>query len=260
MVSKIPPPEEILPSEDWEHARLYKQVRETLQEIPTYFRSTISVSGIHATEIYAFSSILGLTIEQEIVSTLSRLRHLWDGDSEYNGYKFVRQPQGFPDVLLLNPQTHHILMGIELKSWYLLAKEGEPSFRYKVTPKACNIQDLLVVVPWVLSNVLSGIPIVYAPFVTSARYAAEKRNYWWQYEREARSDTTIYPPEDVVPYGKIRDKTHDHPVNDSGGNFGRIARIGLLDEYVQGFDSQNLLGISVKSWRQFLKRHVIDDE
>ena len=39
-------------------------------------------------------------------------------------------------------------MGIELKGWYVLAKEKEPSFRYKVTPAVCAPADLLVVVPW----------------------------------------------------------------------------------------------------------------
>lgn len=29
-------------------------------------------------------------------------------------------------------------MGIELKGWHVLAKEREPSFRYKVTPAACS--------------------------------------------------------------------------------------------------------------------------
>ena len=39
------------------------------------------------------------------------------------------------------------LLGIELKGWYVLSKEGEPSGRYKVTPAACAPQDLLVIVP-----------------------------------------------------------------------------------------------------------------
>lgn len=253
-------PEEQFPSPEWEHYTLYSSIKETLQKIPEYFHSTISVSGVNATEIYTFNSVLGATIEQEIVSTLNRLRHLWEDDTRYVDYKFVRQAQTFPDVLLLNSQARHILMGIELKSWYLLAKEGEPSFRYTVTANACNMQDLLVIVPWVLSNVLSGTPLIYPPFITSARYAAEKRNYWWQHERTARSDTQIISPADIVPYGKAREKSQDHPVSDNGGNFGRIARIGLMKDYVEGFDSQELLGISVKSWRQFLKRHVAEDD
>jgi len=85
-------------------------------------------------------------------------------------------------------------MGIELKGWYLLAKEGEPSFRFQVTPRACAIQDLVVVVPWELINVISGKPQVFAPYVENARYAAEYRNYHWQHVRTSDSDNRIKSP------------------------------------------------------------------
>ena len=51
-------------------------------------------------------------------------------------------------------------------------KEGEPSFRFTVSPTVCNPQDLMVVVPWVLSNVLSGSPEVFVPYIKSAKYIA----------------------------------------------------------------------------------------
>ncbi|WP_447859617.1 zinc ribbon domain-containing protein [Nitrospira calida] len=72
-------------------------------------------------------------------------------------------------------------MGIELKGWYLLAKEAEPSLRFQVTAAACAQRDLIVVVPWVLGNVISGSPILFEPFIESAKYAADYRNYHWQY-------------------------------------------------------------------------------
>ena len=65
-----------------------------------------------------------------------------------------------------------VALGIELKGWYLLSKEREPSFRYTVTPSACAPQDLLVVVPWHLKNVLSGEPVVYEPYIEQAHYVA----------------------------------------------------------------------------------------
>jgi hypothetical protein len=70
--------------------------------------------------------------------------------------------QTFPNVRLLSRSggTVSVVLGIELKGWYLLAKEGVPSFRYTVTPAACSEYDLLVVIPWHLKNVLSGVPIV----------------------------------------------------------------------------------------------------
>lgn len=72
---------------------------------------------------------------------------------------------------LLHQQVNLIfIFGIEMKSWYLLSKEGEPSLRYGVSEQVPTLQDLLVVVPWVLSNVLSGVPVVYEPYIAPARY------------------------------------------------------------------------------------------
>lgn len=82
-----------------------------------------------------------------------------------------------------------ILMGIELKGWYALSKEAEPSCRFKASPKVCAPQDLLVVYPWALSGVVSGKPELYAPYVIGARTAAERRNWHWRYVMEGGSIT-----------------------------------------------------------------------
>jgi hypothetical protein len=63
-----------------------------------------------------------------------------------------------------------------------------------------DIQDLIVVVPWALSNVISGSPKVFSPFVESARYAAEYRNYHWQQLRQTGSSADIVSPPGVSPY------------------------------------------------------------
>ncbi len=78
-----------------------------------------------------------------------------------------------------------------LKGWYLLAKEAEPSLRFQVTEIACADQDLLVVVPWVLDNVISGSPILFEPFVESARFAAAHRNHHSRYVRQTALSTEI---------------------------------------------------------------------
>lgn len=196
---------------------------------------------------------MGSTIEQEIIRTLNELRTDWDKENQYIDYTFVRQAEGFPDVLFLHRKSREILFGIELKSWYLLAKEGEPSFRYKVDPEACAQPDLLVVVPWVLSDVISGTPRIYAPYVKMARYVAEYRNYWWQKERRAESDATILRPKNVKPYPKSREEYSDSPSSDKGSNFGRIARSEIMDSYVRSFDNLDLLGIRLRAWREFFK-------
>ncbi|MGD0175733.1 MAG: hypothetical protein ABSC50_02780 [Candidatus Bathyarchaeia archaeon] len=228
-------------------------MRESLTHIPKEFRSTITVAGVRATEIYSFSEALGVTIEQEIVRTLNDIREEWDPEEDYSSYEFVRQAQNFPDVLLRHETTREIIMGIELKSWYLLAKEGEPSFRFKITPKACEKQDFLVVVPWTLTGVIGGTPIIYKPYIELAQYMAEYRNYWWQHLRKAETTTEIVSPTDAKPYPDTRDEVADEPAEDKGSNFGRIARMGLMDEYVRSFDDLDLLGIELHSWREFFK-------
>jgi len=117
-----------------------------------------------------------------VVDNLNRLRSTtWDTNGTFALYAFERQPQRFPDVVLRseapNAPFGPLLMGIELKGWYALAKEGEPTFRYTVTPAVCSDFDLLVVFPWALTNVVSGSPFLYAPYVRTARFAAEYRNY-----------------------------------------------------------------------------------
>ncbi len=186
------------------------------------------------------------------------MRSVWDPDKQYLTYTFVRQPQTFPDVILRQTKNgQDILMGIELKGWYLLAREGVPTYRFTVTEKACNPQDLLAVVPWVLSNILAGSPVLQRPFVETAQYCATKRNYYWMYERKTSSNTEINVPEDVGPYPLKSDHISDKPVSDGGGNFGRLARYGLMDSYITDMVATRIRGISVSDWQKFFKEHAI---
>lgn len=105
---------------------------------------------------------------------------------------FKRQAQTFPDVVLASSGKSEIVLGIELKSWYVLAKEGEPSFRFKTNVAACPAQDFMILVPWHLSNVLSGRSTILEPYVGATRYFARYRNYWWEHMRRAGGDVEIY--------------------------------------------------------------------
>ena len=145
------------------------------------------------------------------------------------------------------------LLGIELKGWYLLAKEAEPSFRFVATPAACAPHDLIVVVPWALTNVISGSPLVFTPYVESARYAAEFRNYHWQHLRDTKSDAGIDSPSGVNPYPRKVDAIGDVPHSDNGGNFGRFARTGIMDDYLALAKQELLAGIRAEHWLGFFK-------
>lgn len=194
--------------------------------------------------------------------TLNELRTEWDKAGKYGDYAFIRQSEAFPDVLFRHKRTKEILFGVELKSWYMLAKEGEPSFRFRVDPDACNVADLLVVVPWALSSAIAGVPQIFEPYVKLASFVAAYRNWWWQNERKADSDTTIYRPKNPTSYPKSRDQFSDSPANDKGSNFGRIARSGMkdFDAYVRTFDDVDLLGIRIQAWRSFFKEATKSEE
>ncbi len=246
-------PSRTLPQPSEEHYPLYRNVREAISSLPIYFRTETHISGIMATDLHTLNTVLGATIEEHVVRTLNLTRNTWDPDEKYPLFSFVRQAQTFPDVLLRKTSTSEILLGIELKGWYLLAKEAEPSLRFQVTQAACAPRDLIVVVPWVLGNVISGSPVLFEPFIESAKYAAEYRNYHWRYLRGSQQDRGIEIPTGVGPYPSKTDQILDRPRSDGGGNFGRLARTGMMDSYMEKLNEVQLCGIKTIYWRQFLK-------
>ena len=251
----ILPPKPSKPRPNWQHLPLWKAVREAIYTLPSRFRSDLTVSGVLATDLYAFNSSLATTIEEQVVGCLNGLRTLWDPDERYTGYTFVRRPQTFPDVVLKasSPTTvPKTIMGIELKGWYVLAKEKEPSFRYRVTPAVCDPADLLVVVPWALSQVVSGSPQAFRPLITGARYAAEYGNWYWQYQKKGPSDRGIALSAVITKHPAKADMISDRPVSDAGRNFGRIARTGIMDSYKADLFRERLAGIALEHWVSFL--------
>jgi len=242
-----------LPDVHWEHYALYQNVREAVASLPLYFRTETHISGIMATDLHTLNTVLGATIEEQVVRTLNLTRTTWDPESRYALYSFVRQSQTFPDVRLKKSPGDETLLGLELKGWYLLAKEAEPSLRFQTTAAACAKQDLIVVVPWVLSNVISGSPMLFEPFIESAKYAADYRNYHWQHVRQTQHDTHIDSPAEIGPYPTKSDQISDKPRYDGGNNFGRLARTGMLDVYMEKLNDVSLCGIKTAFWRQFLK-------
>lgn len=254
----LPPPEPPALDPGHPRTRLAHRVTEAVLALPGYFGSTTNIEGLAATDLFALNTVLGATIEVQVVETLNRMRDVWDPDNEWPTHRFDRQAQTFPDVLLrrrTGAGEYDVAMGVELKGWYVLAKEGEPSFRYQVTPAACTEWDLLVVVPWRLSNVLAGTPRVGSPGVWSARHAAEFRNHWWEHVRNTTRDGAIVSPEHVEPY-MSRSHADDKPAYDGGGNFGRIARTGIMSGWVGETLREPLAGIPASDWIEFVKKHA----
>ena len=252
---KPPPPNPTEPDATWEHIELWEEVRKAIFVLPARFNSELVISGVLATDLFSFNSSLSATIEEQVIASLNKLRSVWDPDRTYALYSFERQPQTFPDVVLrasapdVEPQ---VLIGIELKGWYALAKENEPSFRYKTTPAVCAPADLLVVVPWALSGVISGSPRVFTPYVIGARYAAEYRNWYWENMKSGTGDNSITLSTVTRYYPAKSDMIADRPVSDRGGNFGRFARTRVMDDYIEYLFEDKLAGIPLGAWQKFL--------
>ncbi len=243
------------PSDAWPHKRLWCGVIDALKALPAHFHSDTFIEGVNATDVFTLNSALGATIENQVVETLNTIRSVWDPENDYGTYLFVRQPQSFPDVVLknLSDETAKPIMGIELKGWYLLAKEAEPSLRFQQTGAACAEADVIMVVPWVLNSVISGRPRIYSPYIESAKYAAAYRNWHWKQMRGAGETAEIRVPSDAEPYPRKADATNDQPKSDKGGNFGRIARTGLMDDYLAKMQLQPVCGIRAAYWLEFFK-------
>jgi hypothetical protein len=245
------------PDKKWPHYKVWERVNSLFYSLPNHFETELVIRGINVTEIFSVGGAFATVVETQVVSILNGLRNIWDPDNQYSRYAFVRQSQTFPDVLLRNQQDEKdILFGVELKSWYVLSKEGEPSFRYQATPEACADADLVVVIPWILSEVISGTPRLLRPYVELARYAAEYRNYYWQKSRMERGEPSGIrkpPAGNRHPYPSSKQEASDEAEGDKGGNFGRIARAGILDEYVNGIKAQDYLGIRLVHWITFFK-------
>ncbi len=245
------------PDPKWAHFKIWKRVDDLIYSIPAYFETELLIKGINVTEIFSVGGAFASVVEAQVVDILNRLRNIWDPDSEYADYAFVRQSQTFPDVLLRSLRDENeILFGIELKSWYVLSKEGEPSFRYQVTPEACATADFIVIIPGLLSEVISGTPRILIPYKESARFIAEYRNYYWQKSRRERNenpDIRTPPKAYRHPYPSSKQESSDKATIDKGGNFGRIARVGILDTFVAKIKSLDYLGIKIIHWITFFR-------
>jgi hypothetical protein len=245
------------PSKSWAPYAVWERVNALFYSMPNHFKTELVIKGINATEIFSVGSAFSTVVDSQVVTILNDLRSAWDPDNRYTRYAFVRQSQNFPDVLLRNQENpENILFGIELKSWYVLSKEGEPSFRYQITPEACASADLIVVIPWLLSDVISGTPRVLTPYVELAAYAADYRNFYWQQSRtlrEGKAGIRKPPAENLHPYPSSKQEASDEAEGDKGGNFGRIARAGILDEFVNHTKQQTYLGVKLAHWITFFK-------
>ena len=239
-----------LPGDD-ERTLLREGVVRALRAVPMHFTSTINMEGLSALDLFALNTLLGGAIEEQTVATLNETRAIWDPEGRWADYEFKRYAESFPDVRLERNGGDAPVIGIELKGWYLLAKEEMPSFRFRASANAMTIWDLIAVFPWSLSNVISGTPILESPYIEQAKYVADLRTYYWEH-RSATAKPVDHA--DTHPYPDAGSSYSDTVHDDKGGNFGRIARVpGLMDDWIEEAMKTNLAGIEARWWVRFLK-------
>ena len=77
------------------------------------------------------------------------------------------------------------------------------------------------------------------------------------HERQVRDDAgEIRSPSGVAPYPASKSNIADQPTRDGGNNFGRLARYGLMDNYIAQMQSALVRGIEVHDWQTFFKAHL----
>lgn len=236
------------PGEDPEVFAIWTRVQSALAQLPDVFRTSLRLTGANPEDLFTFNTALGTSIERAVVRCLNNeLRPVWDPDGTLADLSFERQGQVFPDAPLRRRGEAGRLFGIELKGWFVLAKEREPSFRYNTDPSVCTPYDLLVVVPWILDEVVRGTPRVFTPYVEQARYAAEWNTWYWQHSRQTDRETGLREVR-VAASPTVRakvDRTNKHAADDDGRNMGRFARTGLMEGWKADVFASTLAGVPV---------------
>lgn len=76
---------------------MWERIDDVIYSIPAHFETELLIKGINVTEIFSVGGAFASVVENQVVNILNSLRNIWDPDSEYADYAFVRQSQTFPE-------------------------------------------------------------------------------------------------------------------------------------------------------------------
>lgn len=62
---------------------LASRIRDALTALPIHFQSPTVMEGLDATDLFALNTVLGATIEVQVVEALNRMRDVWDPEGEW---------------------------------------------------------------------------------------------------------------------------------------------------------------------------------
>ena len=124
------------------------------------------VASSSSSQRYALPS----NIEREVEGCLNTNRDVWCVNMEFNDYKFATKKKGYPDIVFRNNKCGYIA-GVEVKAWNILATVYPANDWGKImcAQETDNENDILVMVPWFLEEVIRGKIVTLNPFVMKAQ-------------------------------------------------------------------------------------------
>lgn len=131
-------------------------------------RPDIAEAVFYGKIVSKLSPFVGNILENRIVATLNK-------GTPKNGLRWVRQDPDFPDAALVTSDGERTHVGYEVKAWYVLSTELTGRFR-----ESQNLLEgktiRLCVVPWMLSNIIYGHPVVLDVVTVDALSVAQSRD------------------------------------------------------------------------------------
>jgi len=64
---------------------LSSRITDAVRALPSYFHSATNIEGIQAKDLFSLNTLLGTTLEVQVVETLNRMREVWDPDDDLPG-------------------------------------------------------------------------------------------------------------------------------------------------------------------------------
>lgn len=86
-------PKPTKPDPSLEHYELWRAVKKAVFTLPSRFESELVISGVLATDLCAFNSSLGATMEEQVLASLKKMRSFCDPQQRYSLYSFERIAQ-----------------------------------------------------------------------------------------------------------------------------------------------------------------------
>lgn len=217
-----------------------------------------------------FNNYVGQAVEDAVVSRLNAAADEWKPVGKQ--WTFGRNTVQFPDIMLVDENAdavgkHRILFHIEVKTWYVFARDLITA-RFNTAPSCIKSDALLLVFPWYMTQLVHGVPRVLKPLVYPAKELALRRDTVWvtgvrRRNRKSRSKFRVMVPAadsffaNTASNHNVKSEAYQRKgrtwVKDSD-NFGKIHRFYYqpIYDFEKRTLAQSAKGKTLNEWRRLL--------